>query len=266
VTVLARFVRDYRRASVWWSVGLLLVVLSAVAIYPSVEGEQSFDELVRQLPAAVRSFIGSEREVPITSAPGYLQSRLYAALLPVVLLIFGIGAGARAIGGSEDDGMLELLLANLVARARVALERYLALVALLAGLLVVVIVALVILAPPFGLLEDLSPADLAAATAATGCLSVLHASLAYAVGAAIGKRAPAVAIATALAVAGSLAQSLLEVTDAPRWVRNLSPWEWYLEHNILIEELNPQAIVLPLALSALLAAGGIAIFVRRDLR
>jgi ABC-2 type transport system permease protein len=266
MTILVRYLEDYRRSSLWWSVGLIALVLFTVSVYPSIEGQASFDELVENLPEAVRSFIGSQRDVPISSPPGYLQSRLFATLLPVVLLIFGIGAGARAIGGSEDEGTLELLLANPVTRTRVALERVLALVALLAFLVVVVAISLIALAPPFGLLEGLSALDLGAATAAAGCIALLHASLAFAVGAVTGRRGPAVATATAIAVAGSLAQSLFEVADAPRAVRMLSPWQWYLEHNALVEGLSAQAVVLPLALSVVLVAAGIAAFARRDLR
>jgi ABC-2 type transport system permease protein len=266
VIVLARFVRDYSRSSLWWSIGLVALVLSTVAIYPSIEGQRSFDELMKNMPEALRSLIGTQRDIPLTSPPGYLQGRLFATLLPVVLLIFGIGAGARAIGGSEDDGTLELLMANPITRTRVALERYFAVFALLCILLVVVAVSLVVWAPPFGLLDGVSALDLVAAAAAAGCLALLHSSLAFAVGAAVGRRGPAVAAATAVAVAGSLAQSLFEVADAPRGVRMLSPWHWYLEHNTLAEGLSMQAVVLPILGSVLLVAAGVALFVRRDLR
>jgi ABC-2 type transport system permease protein len=92
VIVLARFVRDYSRSSLWWSIGLVALVLSTVAIYPSIEGQRSFDELMKNMPEALRSLIGTQRDIPLTSPPGYLQGRLFATLLPVVLLIFGIGA------------------------------------------------------------------------------------------------------------------------------------------------------------------------------
>jgi hypothetical protein len=69
-----------------------------------------------------------------------------------------------------------------------------------------------------------------------------------------------------VAVAGSLAQSLIEVADAPRGVRVLSPWHWYLEHDTLAEGLSMQAVVLPILGSVLLVAAGVALFVRRDLR
>jgi ABC-2 type transport system permease protein len=60
---------------------------------------------------------------------------LFSAIGPVLLVVFGIGVGAQAIGGLDEAGRLEPLLANPVTRTRLAVERYLAGVALL-GLLV----------------------------------------------------------------------------------------------------------------------------------
>ena len=54
-------------------------------------------------------------------------------MLPLLLLVFAIGLGARAIAGSEQEGTLELLLSNPVTRRTVVAERYLAMVGMIAG-------------------------------------------------------------------------------------------------------------------------------------
>lgn len=265
MTVALRYLRDYRRTTTWWVVGFFALVLFTVVFYPAIRDQPGFDELFRRLPPAVRAFVGSQEGISITSPSGYLQARLFGALLPVLLLVFGIGVGARSIGGSEDDGTLELLLSNPVARGRVGVERYAALVVLVAALVVATVAALLVMSPPFGLLEGLSIPNLVAAVGVAGALALLHASVAFGIGCSLGRRAPAVGIATAVAAAGFIAQGIFESAGIEGWVRNLSPWEWYLASNALTDGASVLAVAAPLGLSLVCAAVGIAVFVRRDL-
>jgi ABC-2 type transport system permease protein len=72
-------------------------------------------------------------------------------------------------------------------------------------------------------------------------------------------------VATAVAVAGYLVQSLLSLTDALRPLRLVTPWHWYLDRNMLAEGPSAAAIVLPLLVSLPLFLAGWAAFRRRDL-
>lgn len=49
-------------------------------------------------------------------------------------------------------------------------------------------------------------------------------------------------------------------------VRQLNPWHWYLDRNLLAEGATPAALLVPLAISAVLAGVAWAVFGRRDLR
>lgn len=264
--VAGRLMRDRRRALLWWALGVVALVVFTVALYPSVREEASFDELVDDLPEAVKAMIGYDAGVPLTSAPGYLHGRLFATLVPLVLVIFGIGAGAQAIGGSEQAGTLEPLLANPITRTRVLLERYAATVVQLVLLTVIVLIAVVALAAPLDALDDVSRPGLIAACAGAFGLALLHGTLAFAIGAATGRRTTAVAVATSVAVAGYLVQSLIGLTDVLDPLSFLTPWHWYLEHNMLADGPAWVAVVAPIVLSAVLAAVGWATFLRRDLR
>ena len=50
-------------------------------------------------------------------------------MVPLLLLIAAIGAGARATAGEEERGTLDLLLANPISRRRLVLEKLAALAA-----------------------------------------------------------------------------------------------------------------------------------------
>lgn len=265
MTLARRLVADRRRAFLWWSLGVLLTVGLTVAVWPSVRGQQQFEDLMRDLPPAVRALFGAQEGIPFTSPAGYLHGRLFSGLLPLLVLVFGIGLGARSVGGDEEDGTLELVLAHPVSRGRVALERFVAMVVLVAGLTVVGLVALVAAAPAVGLLNGVALARVVGAGAALMALALLHASLAFAAGCVFGRRGIASAVAGAVAVAGYLLVGL-SAAGAPEALRWVSPWHWYLDRNLLVDAPPATATLLPLTLALALAAAGRWRFVHRDLR
>ncbi|MGQ0743930.1 MAG: ABC transporter permease subunit [Acidimicrobiales bacterium] len=266
VMLASRFLLDRRRSLVWWSAGLVGLVLFTVALFPTIAGQEAFDDLATDLPEAARSLLGIDQAVPLTSPPGYLHGRLFAGLLPFLLLVFGVGLGAYAVAGSEQDGTLELVLANPVTRRAVGVQRYLAVVALLGLLTSVFAAALVGLGLPFGVLEGVPATGLAGACAGAFAIALVHATVAFSVGAATGRRAWASAAAGSLGVAGYLLQGLLSLSPAVRPLRLVSPWHWYLGRNMLANGVAPDALIVPVVVSLVLAGVGIRAFLRRDLR
>jgi ABC-2 type transport system permease protein len=266
VTVARRWLRDRRRGLLWWCAGITALVAFTVAFFPSVEGDETFEELADELPAGLSSLLGVSEGAPLTSAPGYLHARLFSTLVPLLLVVYAIGLGARAIGGTEEDGTLELLLSQPVTRTRVAVERYGANLALLGLLAVTLAVAVAALAAPVGALDGVSLTGLAGASFGAFALALLHGTIAFTAGAATGRRAPAVGIATAVGAAGYLVEGLLALGDAADPLRFVSPWHWYLGRNMLVDGVALDAVVAPLLASAMLVALATRLFERRDLR
>lgn len=243
---------------------MLGIVLISVTFYPSLRDQPAFDELFENLPESVQVLVGASG-LSIRSPAGYLHSRVFSTLAPITLLIFAIALGARAIGGSEDDGTLEMLLANPVRRVRVAIERFAAMTGLIVVLTLVTTVSLIVLGAPFGLLDGPTVGNLAAACFAAMCLALLHATVAFAVGAALGGRTRAMSAASALAVGGYLAYGLVS-SGVVRGLRFITSWYWYLNRNIVAQGPGLESWLLPLGLSVALAALGIWRFRLRDLR
>ncbi len=263
--MFARLVLDRRRGWLWWSVGVGAAVAFVAGLFPSVRDNESFAEITEDLPEGLQSLFGIEPGTLITSAVGYLDARWFATTLPVLLVVYGIGLGAASIAGSEEDGTLELLMANPVSRTRVLFERVAAMVLLVVLLGVVAAVLLVAVAPPVGLDEGIGVGGLVAATVGVLLMSLVHAALANAIGAATGRRAAALAVASVVAVAGFLVQGLATLAAPLEPFRWLSPWHWYLDADALTDGLSVASVVLPLAVGVLLVAAGWVLFVRRDL-
>jgi ABC-2 type transport system permease protein len=126
--------------------------------------------------------------------------------------------------------------------------------------------SLVLLAPPVGLSRGLDPSRIVAATAATTLLALTFAALAFAVGAATGRRSLAISVASAVAVAGFVVEGLAAQVKVLSPVQEASPWHWLLSSDPLRNGLTWRPWILPLAVSLVLVLAGAAVFWRRDLR
>ncbi len=248
-----------------WSLGLVGVVALVALSYPAVRGNAELDRTFAQLSPSVRALLGLADGTGLTSPTGYLDSQLFANLLPVMLLVFGIGAGAWAIAGDEDAGTLELLLANPVSRTRVALARSAA-IALMVGVLAAVTLAALLFARIPAGLAQVSAARLTAAVVATAALALAYAAIAFALGAAGAGRSVAIAGAAGAAVLGFALEGLGQAVTPLRPVRACMPWHWLLAADPLTHGLTWQSLGWPLALALSLAVIGTAVFAHRDLR
>jgi ABC-2 type transport system permease protein len=260
--VALKTLRDLRRSFVWWSLGLAGMVAMLVAVYPTVRDNPALNRLLDEYPEALKAFVGFGGEFDYASAAGYLGSELFSFMVPLLLLVAAIGAGARGVAGEEEAGTLELLLSCPVTRRRLALEKLAALVLEVCGLGAVLLVSLWVGARAVSM--DVSVAHLAAATASAVLLALAYGALALLVGAATGRRGLAVALVAALAVAAYLVAALAPLVGGLDPVKVASPFYHYSASDPLRQGLAAGHALLLLAIAA--AAGLLAPFAleRRD--
>ena len=262
--VFAKTLRDLRRAIAWWALGTIALSAFIVAVYPSVRDNPELNKMVEDYPDALKAFFGLGEDVDYTSAVGYLNSELFSFMLPLLLLVAAIGAGARATAGEEERGTLDLLLANPVSRGRLVLDKLAALVVEVLTLGFVSWLSLVIGCHAVSL--HVSAAHLAAATAAAVLLAVSFGAVALLVGAATGRRGAAIGVAAAGAVAAYLLSSLAELVDFLKPLRGVSPFYHYVTQDALRAGLAVDHVLFLVALAVVATAAAVAAFARRDLR
>jgi ABC-2 type transport system permease protein len=259
-SVLSKTLREQRRALAWWAFGLVAAVVLTTAFYPSIsKNAASFEKLLNSLPEGLRKAFGED----FASPAGYLQARLFSIFAPVLLLVYAIGAGSRAIAGEEDRQTLDLLLSTPVARRRVVLDKALAMVAATAGLGAVLALAIVVTGPLF----EISVGDANVVAAAVDCvlLALAFGGVALAVGAGTGRRSAAVGVAAGAAAGSYLIDILSLSVNGLGWVQHLSPFSYCRAPEPIVHGLGTvDAIVL-----GAIAVVGVAIaawsFERRDL-
>lgn len=264
--IARRLLADRRRGARWWAAGTTAAIATVVALWPSVKGNTDIERVVQDLPASVRVLIGTQADIPFASAPGYLQARLFSTILPIVLLVYAIGLGAAAIGGTEEDGSLQLVVTAPVSRTRIAVERLAASLLLLVGLATVALLTTIALGLPAGVLDEVSAGRITLATMAVTALAGLHLVVAFAAGAVTGRRSSAIAVASTVAVGSYLLHVLAASAEVIRPGRAASPWWWLLDRNLLVQPPTFLTFGLPLLVAAALAISALIVFDRRDLR
>ncbi|BCY09434.1 ABC transporter permease subunit [Actinoplanes sp. L3-i22] len=219
-TVFAKALHDQRRSLLGWGLGLALVVLLESALWPSIGKMTNLQQFLADYPEAMRKLFNLQ---DFGTGTGFVNGELFSALVPVLFLTYAIGRGARAIAGEEESGTLDVLLVTPVTTTGLLVQQAAALLSGLLALGAVLYAAILLGSALFGLGIGLGP--LLFATLAMVLLAFEFGALALAVGAVTGRRATAIGVAAAAAVASYLLYVAGQlVTSIEPW-RPLSPFD-----------------------------------------
>jgi ABC-2 type transport system permease protein len=231
------------------------------AFYPSiVDNAAQFDEYMRSLPKAVRDLLGGS---DIASPEGYLMSEIFSFMGPVLLMVYSIGAGSRAIAGEEEQGTLDLLLSTPVRRRVVVWDKFVAM--MLGTLLLAVMMWLVtaIAGPAFDLTVPFD--HLAAAYLNLFLMTLGFGAIALAVGSATGSKGLAIGVAAGTALVSFLLKTFASTVEWLRPFRVLSPFWYYTGHDPLHNGFHPIDPIALASISVVAVAIALVAFERRDL-
>jgi len=200
--IVERTLRDRRRGLIGWAVGLATYVVLQSSIYPTVR-DSAFQQALRDYPKELKAFFGGAASFDFTSAAGYLNVELFSLVLPALLVVYAIGVGASAFAGELQTGTLDLLLSYPVTRTRVAVEKFLA---MLAGVLVLAaVVAGAVLLAGVVIGFDIGVVDTLVACAGAAMVAILCGGCTMLVGILTGSRAAAMGVTAAVFAASYLA-------------------------------------------------------------
>jgi ABC-2 type transport system permease protein len=260
MSLLRSELRIRSRATWGWAAGVVALVAMIAAFYPAVRNLSSLDAIYADLPPALQSLLGGS---DLVSPSGYLRTQLLAFFLPVVLLILGMGRGAAALAGEEEDRTLDLLLAQPVTRRRLYLVKSAAVVWWLALMSFATFATLAALDHLARL--DIGWGDLAAASVQMGLMCLAAGLVTMALSAATGRRIIGIAAVGYYLLLGYLVYGLTDVISWLGPARPLSLWRWYLGDDPISQGLDPIAVVVLVAVSGAAVVVGSWAFDRRDL-
>jgi ABC-2 type transport system permease protein len=261
VELLARGLQAQRRSTLVWASSIVLLAVSVVAVWPSLERSGSLGGLTAGMSPQLVAAFGLEQ---FNTANGYLRGNLYAVMLPLLLGSMAITAATALTSGDEEAGRFELLLALPLRRTQVYLMRLVTVVVSLA--VTSAAVAVTVVGSVAVLDMDVALDGVVAVAVATWLLAVLHAALAYAAAAA-GCRPPVtLGVAAGVLVVGYMLQAIAPLSESLKPLSALSPWDWALGDDPLKNGFAGGGLLLLVAVSGVLVAAGTLLIDRRDIR
>jgi len=259
-SVFTKAIWDGRRSLAGWSAAIAVVGAVYGAFWPTIKTP----EMQAALAAYPEELLAAFNFNELTTPEGYLSSSVYGTLLPVLVAVFMIGWGTRAIAGDEESGTLDLVLAHPVSRRRVAAQRVAAVLVGACSIALALWLAMLALSGPADL-SGISLGEFAAMSLHLALFGAFFGGLAFAIGAATGRRTLTLVASAAVVVLGFLGHSVLPQVDVLTWTRELSPFHWYLGGDPLRNGIQAGGLVTLLGCTALLVAAGTTAFSRRDI-
>lgn len=256
--VFRRWLAEGWRGLLGWSLGLAVVALVYLPLFPSMQSPE-LSGLMDSLPPELVRTLGYEN---ITTGAGYAQATFFGLIGFVLITIAGIGWGAAFVAGAEESGRLELTLAHGVGRVQYALESA---AALTVKLLTLGLVAWVVVWAVNGPGElGLDAVNLLAATKAWVGVGLLSATAALAAGALSGRRIWGIGAGAGVAVTGYVLQAIANNSEDLDGLRVISPFAWAFGEAPLANGMDWTGLALLWGGSALLIALATVGLARRD--
>ncbi len=260
--VFSKTVHERQRSFMWWTLGVAAMVIIMILFYPTIRDNDDMLKLLEGMPKEMLALAGITDAAAMMTPAGYLQGRLFSMLLPLLLLVFAIGIGTRAIAGEEESRTIDMLLSHPVRRSQVVLQSFGAMLALIAGLGVVIVLALFVGALSVDMTIGLD--KLVAGTVSSSLLALFFGTLALTLGAATGKRGLSMGLTSTIAIVGYLVSSLAEAVDWLKPAQKLSPFYYANSSSPLTNGLDLGHSLVFVVAIALLVAVAVVTFERRD--
>jgi ABC-2 type transport system permease protein len=258
--VLWKTVRDNRRGWIGWTLAITAVASMYTSFWPTIGKNPDMTKALEAYPESLKEALHLQ---DLSRPESYLASSVFGLLVPMLVAFFAISAGVKAIASDEEAGTLDLVLAHPVSRVSLALQRFGAIAAAIAVIGAALCLAVIGLRGPAEFTE-VSAGKIMAICLQLALFGLFFAALSYAVGAWTGKRIAAMGAGAAAVVLAYLGDSFLPQIDGLKWTEAISPFDWYLGGEPLVNGVQLGHVALLLGLAILLVALGTWRFNQRD--
>jgi ABC-2 type transport system permease protein len=123
LTVIRHSLTRYIGQILGWGIALALVGTYAVLLYDTLVKpgvQQQYQQLISSYPPELMAFFGDTSQM---FTPGGYLDTLFFSYMSIVVAIFAIMAGASMLAGDEEKGILDLVLAHPISRAKLLFAR-----------------------------------------------------------------------------------------------------------------------------------------------
>ncbi|MCB9452729.1 MAG: ABC transporter permease subunit [Anaerolineaceae bacterium] len=261
--IFKRTLWDARMGIIGWGIGIGLITLLIVTLFPTITQFEGFGEMLES--PIYKALLGEAADAAAFLTPEGFLAIYVVAFTPVYLAVYLVMMGLGVTAGEEERGTIDLLMSTPTPRWQVIVEKFLAIL-----VIIVLILAINYVLGLIGLLITpevaVSPVRLAEGSLAMLPISALMTALALLLGTVTRSRGVAGGIAGAVIIASYMITTLSEVaTDALGAVKPFSFFTYHHSIQIMREGIQWGDFLLLSVVTAALVGLGIFFFQRRDL-
>lgn len=258
----ARYEGRHRvRGAAAMTVGLALLAIMVIWLYPSFTEAVDLDQMLEAYPQPVLSAFGIQT---MSTLGGFLAVELYSFAWVILLGLYFAYAAASLIAGDVERERMDMLLSLPVSRSRLVAEKYLSL--LVPILVVNVVMPVVVYAGGHLIDEPIPAADVVAVHALSVPYLLVCAAVGLVASVAFAREAIAQRAALGVVFALFLLESVLAETDYES-VGAIAPMRYYDPTDVLVNgEYDLVGAATLLAAAVVLVLLGQWWFTRRDIQ
>lgn len=220
-----------------------------------------FVEIFSTFPDALIAMIGG---VDMSTPAGFITGEIFSLTGPIAIIVLLASMGARALAGEEESHTMGLLLANPVSRSEIVVKKTSAMV--LAAVAFGIITAFGTWVGTLIAGLDVTLEGVLATSMLLTLLGLVFGGVSMATSAATGRRKLATWATTGVALVTWFMFSFLTLTESAAAVANVSPFQWYLGSDPLVNGMSWVDAGLLGGTFIALVAVSVPLFARRDLR
>lgn len=259
--MFGRTFKDLRRTALWYGIGVAIYGMMILLYFPTVrENSETLNQYIKSFPEAMVKAFGI---TDMTTLPGFIGAEYLNLMWPLIVSVFVIMAGAALVGQEVERGTAELWLSVPEDRGRLLGGKLVALLAAIAGLVILSLatieVGALLVGETVGILALVTTGVVMLAYGvAVGGYSALFSSFS-------DDRARPAGMAAGLTLAFYLLYVLGGLSDRWAWLKKASIFTAFQPQRALESGTVPVVgVVILLAIGIISAIAAVVIFRRRD--
>lgn len=252
------------RGMLYWGIGTFIYGLYATILIQDANMLKQYADLVKSFPPALLAMFGADSELMAMGTPEGFLGFAFFGYMPLLLAVYVVLAGLNITANDEDEGIIDVVLALPLPRWQVIVEKFAAYTLMLVVIVLAAFVGLII-----GSQNSALALDTGKLTQATfNMIPLLLVMLAFTSFAAtvFRRKSTATAVASLFIIGSYLVNSLggMATGSLADQIRALSIFHYADNTGVLINGLNWANLSVPLGAAAVLFAGTLWFFQRRD--
>ena len=220
----------------------------------------SIAEMMEAIPDSIMAIAGG---ADMTTASGWYTGEIYSIVAPFAVIFVAISSTSKAFGGEMENKTIGLVVANPIARTRLAIDKVMATVIHVSVAAAFIGLGTWLGGAVSGL--DLVTSNIVAITLMMGLLACAVGGIALVISIVTGRGTVALLIAALVAFLAYAWSSFLPMAESVAELAWLSPWHHYIATDPLGSGMDWASAALLATIAVVLMVLGVALFKRKDI-